>query len=409
MRPLRAQVLGLLLGLLAQAADARDWLEVTSPPQARSTTSLPLLEVKGRAGSRTGAGHDLVIAIDLSDSTLVGCGVDLDGDGPGSRSDPAFIAELKRRGLFPPRLAVRLDRGLDFDDTVLAAELEAARSLVDRLDPRRFRVGLVVFSDDATTAARIGAPPSALGRSLAEIRFLAPGFLRGTNLMAAIEVAQAELAPEDQPRPTRRERSLVLLTDGAPTLPLRDGPGPRTVAAARAAGARGIRIFPFAIGPEARASAELLEEIARETGGRASGVDHPSEVSGRLRMLDLVDLAGVKIANLTTGEGARALRTFPDGSFDGFLPLVAGTNRIRVEAIHVDGSRHAVERWVVLEPSGAAGPDQERLRQRMEDLRSRTRELEAWARMEDRRRKQLKALEIDAEQPTPEPGEGGGS
>jgi hypothetical protein len=126
-------------------------------------------------------------------------------------------------------------------------------------------------------------------------------------------------------------------------------------------------------------------------------------------MLDLVDLAGVKIANLTTGEGARALRTFPDGSFDGFLPLVAGTNRIRVEAIHVDGSRHAVERWVVLEPSGAAGPDQERLRQRMEDLRSRTRELEAWARMEDRRRKQLKALEIDAEQPTPEPGEGGGS
>ncbi len=382
---------------LAEAASADSWLEITFPPLERSTTSLPLLEVKGHAGSRRGRGHDLIVALDLSDSTLSECGVDLDGDGDAGGTDPAFVNELRRRGLFPPRLAVRLEQGIDFDDTVLAAELEAAASLIERLDPRHFRIGLVVFSDDAAAAAPLGTAHPKLGSALEEIRFLAPSYLRGTNLAAAIAAAEAELVPPDAPPSSLRDRSLVVLTDGVPTLPLRGGPGPRAIEASVSAANQGIRIYPFAIGREARGAEALLATIASTTGGRASSVSHPSEVLGRLRELDLVDLAGVRIDNRTTGASARALRRFPDGSFDGFLRLAPGPNRIRVEATHVDGARHVAERLVVFDPSGVESPDRELLRARMDALRSRTRELEMWAEMEERRQRQRQIVEIEAD------------
>ncbi len=379
---------------LGTAAAGDAWLSVTVPADPVTTTEVPILEVKGHAGSRVGAGHDLVIAIDLSDSTLGPCGVDLDGDGPDGRSDPGFLALLVRRGHFPLRLATRVEHGLDLEDTVLAAELEAARALLERLDPRRFRVGIVVFSDDAEVAAPLGTPPAGLVNALDEVRLRAPSFLRGTNLAAAIDRARAELAPPDIPL-GGRERSLVVLTDGVPTLPIRGGPGPRAEAAAIQAGVAGVRVYPFAIGAKAEAATPVLAKIARATGGRFHRVRMPAEVALELRRLDLVDLAGVQIENLTTGSTGRALRTFPDGSFDGFVKLVAGVNRIRVEALHTNGTRHVVERAVRLRPDGDAAASV--LRERVDALQRRTRELQVWAEMEARRRRQARQLELEVE------------
>ncbi|MBW1688136.1 MAG: hypothetical protein JRS35_24120, partial [Deltaproteobacteria bacterium] len=56
---------------------------------------------------------------------------------------------------------------------------------------------------------------------------------------------------------------------------------------------------------------------------------------------------GVSLRNATTGAEAEAVRTFPDGSFDGYLRLVPGENRIEVVARMEDGREARAARSVV--------------------------------------------------------------
>jgi hypothetical protein len=135
-------------------------------------------------------------------------------------------------------------------------------------------------------------------------------------------------------------------------------------------------------------------------------------VVSRLRQLDLVGMAEVSVVNETTGMEARALRVFPDGTFDGFVELAKGRNRLRFAAQDVDDSVHGVERWVTYEPpsgpngpaavsagpagsEGADGPSED---ERVEELRRRTAELEAWADLERSREQQRKDLKLRVEE-----------
>ncbi len=386
----------LLMGVVAPGASAGDWLRVRSPAADVPVQTVGLFEVAGQAGTRGRAGFDLVVAIDLSDSTLEPSGADLDGDGDGEggQTDSDWLAALERRGNLPPRLRVRLGDGLDLEDSILAAELEATGALIERLDPRRFRVGLIVFSDEARWAAPLGSTPVALRRALAEIRVTAPEHLRGTNLAGAVELATLALAPDDAPAPVR-EQIIVLLTDGRPTLPIRDGPDVRAMLAAREAGMRGIRVHPFAVGPKAIEAEAILGEMANWSEGQLHRVESPADVAGLLRRLDLVDLASIEIHNATTGVPARAVRTFPDGSFDGLVQLVEGPNRVLVRAHHRDGRERVVERTVVLHSGAVEVELQER---RLEALRERTRELVMWAEIERMRRASQRRLDIRVEE-----------
>jgi hypothetical protein len=45
----------------------------------------------------------------------------------------------------------------------------------------------------------------------------------------------------------------------------------------------------------------------------------------------------VSLRNATTGGQAEAVRAFPDGSFDGYVRLAPGQNRIEVVARMEDG------------------------------------------------------------------------
>ncbi|MDX1650550.1 MAG: hypothetical protein R3263_11925, partial [Myxococcota bacterium] len=133
----------------------RPWLVVDAPARPGAEVASSWLEVRGHGGTRRGSGHDVILALDLSESTLEDTGVDLDGDGPTGGTDPALLAWLEnQRGEDD---LVRRFRRQDFEDTVLAAELAAAEALVERLDPSRFRVGLVVFSDEARVVAPLAA------------------------------------------------------------------------------------------------------------------------------------------------------------------------------------------------------------------------------------------------------------
>jgi hypothetical protein len=179
-----------------------------------------------------------------------------------------------------------------------------------------------------------------------------------------------------------------------------------------AAALDGIHLYAFAIGPEAEAGLHVMERMAVWSGGRLETVSRPALVVSRLRQLDLVGMAEVSVVNQTTGGEARALRTFPDGSFDGFVELAKGRNRLRFAARDIDDSVHQVERWVTYEQpngppevsagpagsegsEGSEGPAED---DRVQELRRRTAELEAWAELERSRGQQRKELKLRVEE-----------
>ncbi len=371
-------------------------LEV-SAPAPNATTHLPLIEVQGGAGRGAGAAWDLAIVLDLSESTLHASGLDLDGDGPEGRTDPALLARFVPSGFAGHGLAKRLADALDFEDTILAAELEAASVLIARTAGPRLRTGLIGFSDQARVLAPLGSPPAALERALADLRIRLGEHLRGTHYAAALEAAHRMLVPEPEAAGDSRQRAIVFLSDGAPSLPVFDGDGGRSAAllATREAGLAGIHLFAFAFGDEGAAATDLLAQMAEWTEGRSARVAQPEQLVNALRELALVDVARVMIRNATTRASARALRLFPDGSFDAFVTLTEGPNLLRIEAFASDGSGVLLERIVERLPGSAGADEAARGRGLISELRQRTAEMEAWAEVEQRRQEQRRSLTIE--------------
>jgi len=386
-------------GLLSAAATAEPpALRVDAPAQDTST-HLPLIEVAGGAGRGATAGWDIAIVLDLSESTLHPSGLDLDGDGPDGGTDPALLARVVPSGFEGKGLVKRL-AAIDFEDTILAAELEAAGTLSARVAGPRLRTGLVAFSIRAQVAAPLGSSSEALARSLDELRTHLGEYLSGTNYAAAIDTAHRMLVPDADADAASagRQRAIVFLSDGAPTLPVFWGDGGRQAAfeAARDAGLDGIQIFAFAFGEEGRSATEVLSEMARWTDGRAERVEHPEQLVSKLHELQLVDVSRVAIVNTTTSTPARAVRLFPDGSFDGLVTLAEGENVLRVEAYASDGSGVYVERKVLRLGGQLDGAEAARGQELLTALRQRTAEMEAWAEVERRRQEQRRSLTIEA-------------
>jgi hypothetical protein len=380
-----------LLAHAARAADDAAFLEVDAPSERESTAALPLVEVRGRATARGASVHELVIVLDVSDSSVLPSGWDVDGDGARGASDPALLTRTDLPAGLPQRV-----RSEDFDDSVLAAELAATRALLARLAPGpAMRVGLVAFSDRAQLVAPVGSSAAALEAALGGITRDFPRFLRGTNFGDAIATAQLALQPETAGLPgTPRagtDQSILLLSDGVPTLPPHgDRARQHALWAATAAGAAGIRIYAFDLSNEPAPNAPVLAEMASRSDGRFERLARPGDAIARLRRTDLAGLASLRVANATTGAPARALRTFPDGTFDAFVELGPGRNRIVFEATTTSGGKATAER--VVTRAGAAGPDD--AAGLVRELRRRTRETELWAEMERQRRTQKLDLEI---------------
>ncbi len=402
-----AAVTSLLIAWSAVPARAEEdegaWLTIEAPAADGAAVSLPLLEVRGRAAPGGAAAHDLVIVVDASDSTILPSGWDVDGDGPEGRTDPTRAERFADSALLAPRL-----READLDDSVLMAEVAAARALLDRIDLQRDRVALVVFSDDAEIVAPLGRPRAVLDAALDEIANHPERWLRGTNFGAAITEAQSALGDTveslsqigDPDAPSGRRRSILFLSDGEPTLPAgREMPRQHALWSAHAAAAAGIRIHAFALGEAARPGLDVFRELAALSGGRFERLAEAGDAIARLPQTDLVGLAELHVVNATTGRPARALRTFPDGRFDGFVELAPGRNRLRVDAVASDGARAAAERAVV---RADTAPDPRRTEALLDELRRRTREVELRAEMERTRRVRSIELEVRVEPRRPE-------
>jgi hypothetical protein len=420
-RTIRTGALALAAALAAspawgQVSDlyGRAWLRVSEPLASELTVDLPLVEVGGYAGSRGRRGQDLMIVIDVSDSTIEPSGVDLDGDGESGTTDARMRAWLLEQPDVRESLIERVER-FDFDDSVLMAELAAAYGLVTDVDARLFRVGIVAFSGNAWVVAPLGSSREDLLGALDHVRWNFFYDLGGTDFVDAIRVAtdaldppppkpgseEAEAAPAAPPgEEERRDKSILFLSDGAPT----GGTGrweaeENALRAARDAADRGVRVFTYALGPQAVQSLDVYRGMAELAGGRFEKVERPGDVVVELRSVDLMDLAELRVENLTTGGPARALRTFPDGSFDGLVELAPGENRLRFLARAPSGSVDVAERQVRYEPPAELDEEERvarevRLEEMVERLRERTRETEFLREISGRKPPQRRELEV---------------
>jgi hypothetical protein len=358
------------------------------------------------------ADFDVMIVIDVSGSTKVASGADVDGDGT-LGFNPQL--ELVEPGRYPADM-----QSTDPDDTILAAEVKAAQALVDNLDPERVRVGVISFSGEMNPKtgerqrydqqdAWLEVPlTNNHDRVRSAVRaVLARGPHGGTNFAAGVRLAVRELAglsgASSKPRPSSN-RVILFLTDGLPTFPIGTGsvpdPGDTEAAlnAARLAHKAGITINAYGLGPNALTNPIAATEMARITLGHFLPVRNPGDIISFLSGVTFANIDDVVITNLTTREVSYDVDLSPDGSFSGFVPVREGHNRVRVTALASDGSSGSVELDLQFERSGLS---ERELALELDRIRDRNKQLMLLIereRIQRFREQQRKVLEFEADE-----------
>jgi Mg-chelatase subunit ChlD len=357
------------------------------------------------------ASFDVVLVIDISGSTAYPSGLDVDNDGVVGESQRALV-----RGMPDTK-------NTDPEDSVLAAEIAAAITLLDGLNSQRVRVGVVSFSgeiDPATGRRRSEAQQDAwleapLTEDYALVRqalqaILLRGPSGGTNMEAGVKLALRELAglsgAQSQARPGAK-KVVLFLTDGRPSLPF--GMGNKddredyeaVQAAARVAHLGGVSINVYGLGPEAIDYPVACTEMAKLTNGLYTPVRRPGDIVAALSGVSFANVDDVVAVNLTIGEmsGPDDIQLNPDGSFSGFVPARKGRNRVRVSALASDGTRGSTEVEFDFAPQELTDNE---IQRELERIRKRNRDLlldaERRKQEEFRKRERQRSIEIKPEQ-----------
>jgi hypothetical protein len=334
-------------------------LSVEQPSPDATLGEVPGVFVAGRAiESLGGSQHfDLVVVIDTSESTALPAGVDVDGDGSVGQPLP------------PGRRAGSTDPG----DSILAAEVAAAKTLVAGLDPRSTRVGVVTFAGqaEATRTGRVRIERAALTREplTSDPRRLRraldavedEGAWGMTHMAAGIDLASLELlglAGALSRHDAESTKAILFFTDGEPTLPSLDSAAANVgavLAAAQRARRAGVRIDSFAIGPEALAGPLSTVEMASITDGLFTPVRHPGSLVRSMALVSFARIEMLTVRNLTTGQNAYEERLHADGAWDALVPVAPGRNELEVR-VRGAGGAEATQRLVVRCLPGATAP-----------------------------------------------------
>jgi von Willebrand factor type A domain len=284
---------------------------------------------------------DIVFVIDQSESTSSSSGGDVNGDGVIDRGcgGPAVL------GFFGEMVGACGNS----KDSILSAELAAARILLRQLDPRTTQVAVVSFSGDgrnSTPDASVMAPltPNFRQVEVALERIEAMGPRGSTNMEAGVKVAALELIGSQAAFSNVRERPqqiILFMSDGLPTLPIVQSIRKnRRVAleAALTAGKFEIRLDTYGIGDEALSQPVTLVDMARVTKGIFTPVADPRDLTLLFQQLDFSDVEDLEITNLTNQKPAAYLLRNADGTFGALLEMQEGSNTIEVFARALDGS-----------------------------------------------------------------------
>jgi hypothetical protein len=358
----------LLLLTLPGVAGANElyWVDVSSPePRDEVVSRVPFVRVSGQARRGAMRPVDVVLAIDLSESTFVASGRDVDGDGVVGRM--RFASTQRMDGSQRPPRTWTTDR----DDTLFETGRALARDLLASIPPDRVRVGLITFSDRVKVRARLGSPERAL-RALERLRPpLAPG---GTDVARAIRVARSVLGSDDD----GRAKLLLVVSDGKFTRPIPGAPADDAARlAAQRAARKGIEIHGLALGRSRGRDLRAFADLAEITRGVIASVDAPEVVLAALPIEGAPGLENVLISNATTGARGRAVRLFPDGTFDGYIELAPGRNQLAIRARADDGREVGAFRTVVFTPTDElSDADRARLEAMRLELRDRSLHIE---------------------------------
>jgi len=289
---------------------------------------------------------DVLLVLDTSGSTAEMTGADVNGNG--------IVGQGGLRGLFG---------STDAGDSILAAEVAAARRMLQGLDPRSARVGLVTFAGDPPGQGGVfsGAPRKAalteepltsdyarVDRALDEVLERGPDGM--TNMAEGLDLAWVELTGLrgglSEPDPDS-EKVILFFTDGQPTLPYESYFEADNVKAVLRAADRAkrmkVKVHSFAIGPEALEGPVAAVEMASRTGGNFTPVRRPADLADVVEQVSIANIDQVRVENLTTGAPASGLFTNADGTFSALVPVKEGHNRIQVTARAHDGSEATTE------------------------------------------------------------------
>lgn len=242
---------------------------------------------------------DIAIVIDTSGSTRAPTGVDVNKNG--------VVGEKTGSGPMPSLT--------DPGDSVLAAEVLAAKRLLSTLDPKKTRVAVVSFAGDylpgtdhkgdKTFQSNFATPDAFLVQPLTSDFHLASSALEqiekegsygGTNMAEGIRMAISELSglSDSGSMPRKEAKKVVLMmTDGIPTFPVGSATTSdpedirAAVSAAMVAGRFGIQVHTFALGREALSEPYTAKEVARVSGGRFTPVPDSGDIITVLPGIDL--------------------------------------------------------------------------------------------------------------------------
>jgi Mg-chelatase subunit ChlD len=329
-------------------------VQILSPKDgSRITQEQNTILVSGKVASQAArsANVDIFLVVDISGSTAQYAGVDM--------GDLAQLPDFS--GFGRPQISIGgFSLGQppvrNLRNSVLAAEVAAARRLLLQLNSQSTRVGVLTFSESAKLLQPLTNDFEQVRRALENI--LRTGPYGGTNMVEGVRTGISELmgfgTSEKRPDAVKVE---FLLTDGFPTLPIGDSRRVTVedtnlaINAARLAGKAGIKVHVFCLGEEALSYPTAAVGIAKESGGTYTPVSRPADVLAVVENISVVGVDYVQIVNQTSGQKATQLRLAADGFFSSAVPVVEGRNQIDVFARASDGSNGRDSIVVFYQPS----------------------------------------------------------
>src|SRR5215471_11234868 len=318
-------------------------VQIFSPKEGSNITQRQnTILISGKVASQATRSEnvDIMFIIDISGSTSQYAGVDFGDFGQlhdSSSSSGLGWPQITIRGFGLGRFPIT-----NLRNSILAAEVGAARRLLVQLNSQTTRVGIITFSEGARVVQPLTRDFDYVRRVLDSV--LAAGPYGGTNMVDGIRTGISELmglgSSEKRAEAVKAE---FLLTDGFPTLPIGGGrvtPEDTDLAinAARLAGKAGIKVHVFALGGEALSYTRAAVGIGHESGGTYTPVSRAADVLAVVENISVVGVEYVQIVNQTTGQKATQTRLAADGFFASAVQVVEGRNQIDVIARASDGS-----------------------------------------------------------------------
>jgi Mg-chelatase subunit ChlD len=329
-------------------------VQILSPKDgSRITQEQNRILVSGKVASQATRSPyvDIFFVVDVSGSTAQYAGVDMGDLGQVPDSFGFGRPQISIGGFSLGQPPVR-----NLRNSILAAEVGAARRLLLQLNSQSTRVGVLTFSEGARVVRPLTNDFEQVRRALDDI--LRNGPYGGTNMAEGVRTGISELmgfgTSEKKIDAVKVE---FLLTDGFPTLPIGESrrvtPEDTSLAinAARLAGKAGIKVHVFALGEEALSYPTAAVGIAKASGGTYTPVSRPADVLAVVENISVVGVDYVQIVNQTSGQKATQLRLAADGFFSSAVPVVEGRNQIDVFARASDGSNGRDSIVVFYQPS----------------------------------------------------------